>query len=268
LKTFSFVPFILTILAGGLVSAQPVMPPDRVGIDEKLSYPLPGGLSFHDEKGTLVDLRSIMRRPTVLSLVYLSCTHICPTLLGSLAEALGKIDLTPGRDYSLVTVSFDDRDLPELARQKKENYIKAVGRPVSETSWIFLTGDAQTINAFTDAVGFAFRRDRDGFSHPRVLLFFSPDGRIARYLYGTTFSPFDLRMALAEAAGTEKALSLDKLLLFLYHYDRGENRYLFNLPKVLAVILVAATASFLLFWLVAKKQGLSEGQRLGEGNGS
>jgi len=142
-----------------------------------------------------------------------------------------------------------------------------VGRPVSESSWNFLTGDAQNIKAFTEAVGFAFRREQDGFAHPPVLIFFSSDGRIARYLYGKTFSPFDIRMALAEAAGTEKALSVDKLLLFLYHYDRRENRYLFNLPKVLAVILVAAAASFLLFRLTAKSRGLSEGRRFGEGDG-
>ena len=136
-----------------------------------------------------------------------------------------------------ITISFDDRDTPAIASEKKRNYLKATGRPFPETTWRFLTGDKKNIAEFTRAVGFTFREEKNGFSHPRALIFLSPGGTVSRYLYGMSFSPFDIRMALKEASAGSSFFSAERLSLFCYHYDPGENRYVFNLARSLAAVL-------------------------------
>ncbi len=160
---------------------------------------VPRDLILFDEKGGKVSLRQLTDKPAIISLVYFSCNSRCPLLLGNLAETLGKVDINPD-DYRVITISFDDRDTPALASEKRRNYLKATGRPFPETTWRFLTGDKQNIADFTRAVGFTFKQEKNGFSHPRALIFLSPGGTVSRYLYGMLFTPFDITMALKEAS--------------------------------------------------------------------
>jgi protein SCO1/2 len=207
-------------------------------IEEKLGKHIPGGLTFYDETGNRVTLERIIEKPAIVSLVYFNCNHACPSLLGGLAEALHKMELDPMKDYQVLTISFDKRDTPQVAFQKKKNYLLAAGKSFPDASWKFLTGDEENIRKFTGSVGFEFNEEGEGFAHPRVLLFLSRDGRVVRYLYGVKFQPFDIRMALAEAAGEGRGFSTGKLLLFSYSYDDQENRYLFNLPRVFGTVVM------------------------------
>lgn len=231
-----FFPVLISTISLLIVIWAECAVPGTIGIEEKPGQQVPLNAMFSDEKGNRVALGKIIQRPTIVSLVYLRCTHNCPLLLWGLADALGKIDLSPSRDYSLITISFDDKDTPEVAREKKRNYIKAVGKPFPETSWNFLTGDGETINKFTEAVGFRFSRENNGFSHPRGLIVLSPTGRVVRYLYGTTFFPFDIKMALTEAS-QEKKTGYASLLLYCFGYDHGEKKYVFNISKVFLTVL-------------------------------
>ena len=124
--------------------------------------------------------------------------HECPMLLNGLAEALGKLELVkPGRDFKVITLSFDDKDTPAIALDKKRNYVKAIGKPFPTEDWTFLTGDAVAIKKFTDSIGFKFQRDSEhDFSHPVTLVVIAPGGKIVRYLEGTSFLPFEVTMAL------------------------------------------------------------------------
>lgn len=139
-----------------------------------------------------------------------------------------------------------------MALQKKKNYLPAAGNSFPDASWRFLTGDEDNIRRLTEAVGFRFTKREGGFSHPKVLLFLSRDGRVVRYLYGTNFQPFDIRMALAEAAGEEHGFSGGKLLLFSYSYDQRENTYFFNLPKVFGTVLLFTGAALAFFMLITR----------------
>lgn len=225
-------------------------------INEQLGQKIPSGLVFKDETGKKISFDSLIERPTVVSLVYLNCTSICPVILGGLAESLRKLELDPRKDYQIVTMSFDEKDIPMTALEKKKNYIMAAGETFPAASWRFLTGDEENIRKFTEAVGFEYRREKDGFSHPRVLIFLSPDKRVARYLFGMNFPPFDIRMGLAEAAGVKNVLTVSELLLFSYSYDPYEKRYLFNFRKVFFTVLLSAVASLTVFVIVSKKRDL------------
>ena len=223
------------------------------GIDEMVGQTVPLDLSFIDEKGEKVSLRQLTDKPALISFVYFSCSSRCPLLLGKLAETLGKVDINSD-DYRVITVSFDDRDTPAIASENKRNYLKATGRPFPETTWRFLTGDKKNIAELTRAVGFNFKEEKKGFSHPRTLIFLSPGGTVSRYLYGMSFSPFDIRMALKEASAGNSFLSADRLSLFCYCYDPEENKYIFNLERSLAAVLFMVMSFSLAIFLMARRK--------------
>ncbi len=156
---------------------------------------------FTDENSKRVNLKDL--RQTGDHSAGLSRLHPhLPLLLTGLAQALGKLEMiTPGKDFTVITLSFDEKDTPLIARDKKRNYIKAVGRPFPEKAWKFLTGDAANIRKFTDSIGFKFQRDGETTSPiPITLVVVSPQGKIVRYLDGVSFLPFDITMAVNEAA--------------------------------------------------------------------
>jgi protein SCO1/2 len=175
-------------------------------------------------------------------------------LLAGLADLLGRVDLEPGKDFSLITISFDETDTPEVAGERKRNYLTAIGKPFPEAEWKFLTGDGENIRKFTDSVGFHFTREKDGFNHPVVLVVLSPDGKIVRYLYGKNFLPFDLKMAVAEAARGQVGLSVQRLLLFCYSYDAPGRSYVFNILRVYGVVMILLVVSLFVYLTVTKRK--------------
>jgi len=246
---------VLTILLSGAAAGQYTQ---SFGIDEKIGQTVPPDLVFFDEAGEKVSLRQFTDKPAIISLVYYSCGSRCPLLLGNLAQALSSLNLNPAA-YRIITVSFDDRDTPALASEMKRNYIKAIGKPFPGSSWRFLTGDSENIKRFTDALGFSFRKEPGGFSHPRALIFLFPGGVVGRYLYGMSFLPFDVQMSLHESSGKRSFFSADRLALFCYSYDPEENRYVFHLARSLAVFFfLLGVTSIALYWVARRKEGIDE----------
>jgi len=230
----------------------------EIALTERLGNSLAADAVFHDEDGRPVNLRQSIDTPTIIAPVYLSCVHECPLLLTGLAQALGKLDVVvPGRDFKVVTVSFDDRDTPAISRDKKPNYLKAVGRPFPADAWRFLTGDSKNIRKFTDSIGFRFQQDgKHDFSHPITLVVVSPRGKIVRYLEGTTFLPFELTMALTEAAEGRVSSTTRKALLYCYSYDPLKKSYVFNILKVAGTVMVLFLGGFLAYLMLSgRKKG-------------
>jgi protein SCO1/2 len=227
-----------------------------IALDEKLGQYLPADATFVDENGKKTDLKKSIDKPTIIAPVYLHCTHECPLLLNGLAVALGKMDLvTPGKDFRLITLSFDDRDTPAIAHDKKRNYLKAIGRPFPEDDWKFLTGDAVNIRKFTESIGFKFQRDgAHDFSHPVVLVVIAPGGKIVRYLYGTSFLPFEVTMALTEAAQGRVGSTTRKVLQYCFSYDPLKKSYVFNILKVTGTVMVLFVGSFLAYLLISTRK--------------
>ena len=242
----------LALAAGPVVKAQapapspaaPVFTPEEVGLDEKLGATIPLDLQLKDEAGQPVTLRQLITKPTVISLNYFRCAGICTPQLAGVAEVLNRTQAVPGQDFQVLTVSFDERDEPEVAAQKRTNYLGEITRPFPPDAWRFLTGPAATTKALADAVGFKFKKVGEDFVHAGVLVFVSPQGKITRYMYGTTYLPADFQMAAQEAARGEAQPTINKFLKFCFSYDPAGRRYVLNTTAIGAIATLLAAAVF------------------------
>jgi protein SCO1/2 len=155
----------------------------------------------------------------------------------------------------VIALSFDENDTPLIARDKKVNYIKAIGRPFPEDAWKFLTGDKTNIRKFTDSIGFKFQRDsQHDFSHPVTLVVIAPGGKIVRYIEGLTFLPFEVTMAITEAAQGRVGTTTQKVLQYCFSYDPLKKSYVFNILKVTGTVMVLFVGSFLVYLLKTTKK--------------
>lgn len=231
----------------------------KVAIFEKLGDHVFLGLEFVSDEGKKVVLQDLVDKPTLISLVYFSCRHACPMLLNGVAEVLGKTDLTAGKDFNLISVSFDENDTAELAAETKRNYIQAIGKPFPADEWRFLTGTKENIAKLTEAVGFSFKREANGmFTHPVTLIVLSKEGKVTRYLSGTTFLPFDLKMAVTEASEGRVGSVVKRAFLYCFSYDPASQRYVFNMLKVFGTVTLIFVGSFIAYLIVTGRKYRNE----------
>lgn len=253
-----FALFLTLVLTAGPAGAQThTLPPasDEVGIDEQLGGYVPRGLGFLEASGDSVYLDDLIDKPVVLTLVYYHCPSICMPLLNSVAEVVEKTDLDIGKDYRVVTVSFDKYDNPKTASRVKDNITTTLGENVPADAWVFLTGDSVNIGKLIDGVGFRVKRVDKDFAHGSALIVIAPDGKIVRYLYGLVYAPFDLKMAVAEATKGTVVPSISRVLRFCFSYDPEGREYVFNLTRVVGVLVLVFMAIFVItITLMGKKR--------------
>ncbi|MGO9209124.1 MAG: SCO family protein [Terriglobales bacterium] len=200
----------------------------EVGIDQRIGQQLPLDLVFHDEAGRSVPLRSYFgQRPVLLTLVYYQCPMLCSQVLNGVVGGLLPQKLSVGRDFDIVTVSFDPRDTPAVATEKRDTYLKRYGRADAEKGWHFLTGDTPAIEALTKAVGFRYAWDPkiQQYAHASGIMVATPEGRLSHYLYGIEYTPKDLRLALVESSAGKLGNVVDQINLYCYHYDPATGKY-------------------------------------------
>lgn len=202
---------------------------EGVGITEHLDAKLPLDAEFRDEEGRPVRLGAFFqgRRPVILTLNYYRCPMLCTLQLNGLVDALRAMPWLPGREFEIVTISFDPLETPTLARFKKQNYIKEYGRAEAVAGWHFLTGREDNIRRVTETVGFTYRYDKDTeqYVHAAALFVCTPDGRLSQYLYGVKYDPRTLRLSLLEASEGRTGSTFDQILMFCFHYDATQGRY-------------------------------------------
>lgn len=225
---------------------------DELGVYEHLDEYISDDLIFTDELFNEVNLLESIDKPTIISLVYYECPGICSPLLNGLAEAMEKTDVIVGEDYQVYTISFSHTEEPPLARKKKRTYQKLVTQGNTDESWKFFTGDSSNITRLLKDVGFAVKKDGKEYIHPGTLIVLSPNGKITRYLYGSTyFLPFDIKMAVVEAAQGKSGPTINKVLNYCFSYDPAGKKYVFNITKISGSIILFF-ALLLLFSLLYK----------------
>lgn len=241
-------------LAAGVVVAPWASPKDapalKIGLTEHLGETVPGGLRFIAENGDTVVLRDLVDRPTLVSLVYYTCPSICRPLLTEVTDMLGKlqaIDMQPNRDYRVLTISFDETDSPADLTLLKNEYYDKLPNGFPRDSWTFLTADSATIAAFTNAVGFGFQRAENDFAHPTTLVVLSPEGKITRYLTGSSYLPLDIKMALIEAREGKLGATIIKFYKFCYSYDPSGEKVVLNATRIVGLSTLAGVAGIILF---------------------
>ena len=180
----------------------------------------------------------------MLTLNYFRCAGICTPQLGGVAEVMNRTQAIPGQDLQVLTVSFDERDEPEIAAQKRTNYLAEITRPFPPGAWRFLTGPSATTKALADAVGFKFKRVGDDFVHPAAIILLSHKGQITRYMYGVTYLPADVQLAAQEAARGEAQPTINKFLKFCFSYDPGGRKYVLNTTAIGATVIILGALIF------------------------
>jgi protein SCO1 len=200
-----------------------------VGIEQKLGEQVPLQLPFRDETGKIVALGEYFQsgRPVILSLVYFNCQMLCSQVLAEMAHTLRRLKFDAGKQFEIVTVSFDPRETPQMAAAAKSKYLAMYGRPGSESGWRFLTGEQPSIIALSNAVGFHYSWDSrtKQFAHATGIMLLTPQGRVAQYYYGARYFPSDLRLGLIEASHNRIGTLADQIVLYCYHYDPRTGRY-------------------------------------------
>ncbi len=223
---------------------------DEVGIEEHLDAGLPLDLEFVDEDGNTVRLGDYFdgRRPVILTLNYYRCPMLCGLQLNGVVDGLEQMDWTPGVEFEMVTVSINPLETPELAAAKKQNYLKRYQRPAAARGWHFLTGKEVDIRRLAEAVGFGYRYDpeTDQYAHAAAIFVSTPDGRVARYLYGIEYPQRKMKLALMEASEGRIGGPLDQLIMYCYHYDPSSRRYA---PVAMNIMRLGGGATALVFGL-------------------
>jgi len=232
----------------------------EVRIEQKLDQQLPLDLVFRDESGQQVKLGQYFgKKPVVLAFVYYDCPMVCTQVLNAMVTSFRVLPFEIGKDYDVVTVSFDPRETSLLATAKKQVYMKYLPermRADANSGWHFLTGDQASITQLTDAVGFHYRYDEatKQFAHASGIMMTTPQGKLARYFYGVDYPARDLRLGLIESSENKIGSPVEQLLLYCYHYDPATGTYGLAIMKVMRIAGVATLLGIAAMILLLKSR--------------
>jgi protein SCO1/2 len=203
----------------------------QVGYDQRLGEQVPLDLPFRDEAGRAVRLGQYFapqsNRPVILVLAYYRCPMLCDLVIQGVTSTLKPLTFNPGEEFDVVVASFDPKDTPHKAAERKKTTLHDYGRTGHDAGWHFLTGPQPSIDALTRAVGFryVYDKERDEFAHPAGMVILTPGGKVSRYLFGIDFPPRNVRFGIIESTDEKIGTAVDQLLLYCYHYNPAIGRY-------------------------------------------
>jgi protein SCO1/2 len=255
--TIAFLSLSLLLLIPGHLTGQTAISPQEtdVGIEEHLDDFVPLDIMVIDEKNQTTNLGALIDKPTIINLVYYRCPGICSPLMEGLADVMDKVDLELGKDYQVLTISFDPRESIELAHRKKNNYLNLLSNPEpAREHWQFFVSDSADIARLTDAVGFKYRKAGNDFVHAATIVIVSPAGKITRYLNGTFFLPFELTMAITEASEGISAPTVNRILQFCFAYDPVGQKYVLSMTRVSLPLITFSSVIIVLILVVRTRK--------------
>ncbi len=237
-----------------------VRPPglQHVGIQQNLNEQIPADLVFTDESGRTVRVGDYFgKKPMILNLVYFTCPMLCGEELNGLESALRILKFDVGKEFDVITVSFDPKDTPDAAAKKKAEILKRYKRAGAEQGWHFLVGNQGSIDKIAQAAGFEFEYDTktQQFAHSPAIMVLTPQGKIAQYYYGIDYPPKDLRLALVDASQEKIGNVVDEVLLYCYHYDPAKGKYSATIVRILRLAGVATLLCLGTLFIVLFRRG-------------
>jgi protein SCO1/2 len=232
----------------------------NVGFEPPLNAHLPLDLAFRDETGRSIQFREYFsQKPVLLAFVYYGCPMLCDQTEQGVVGALRMLSFNPGRDYEVVFVSFDPRESPDMAAQKKELAMTHFRRPETAAGWHFLTGPRESIDALTHAANFRYSFDEKSglFAHAAGIMLLTPDGRISRYFYGVEYPARDVRLGLVDASAGKIGTPIDRALLFCYRYDPTLARYSASILSIIRLAGVLTILSLVAAILIFRRRDIA-----------
>lgn len=225
----------------------------QISFDQRLNSQVSLDLSFRDENGKAVALRDYFgEKPVVLVLGYYQCPMLCTLTFNGMVEAMNDMRWSIGKEFTVVHVSIDPKETAVLAAAKKQTYLKRYGRAGAGAGWHFLTGDEPEIRKLADEVGFHYAYDASikQYAHPSGLVILTPDGKVAKYFFGVTFSPAQVYAALQDASKRKVGSPIERLVLLCFHYSPIKGKYGALIMSVVR-ILGAVTLVGMMWLLIA-----------------
>lgn len=221
------------LLSVNLAAAQLIVDNDRslqdIDVEEHLGEAIPLDLTFVASTGDTVQMADYFdgERPVLLTLAYYDCPMLCTLVLNGLTKGIAPLEWRPGERYRMLTVSIDPKETPQLALQKQKTYVESLNKEGITDGWVFHVGQKADIDSLANALGFQYYyvEDRDEYAHPAVVFILTPEGKISRYLYGLNYNPNDLKLGLLEASQGKIGNTIEKLLLYCFHYDPQSGSY-------------------------------------------
>ena len=224
----------------------------KIGINQKMGAQVPIDLPFTDEFGREVTLRRYLEKPVILALVYYQCPSLCNEVLNAVLRSVKNLEMTAGKQYDVVAVSFDPRETSRMAAAKKQTYVNGYGRPSAEEGWHFLTGPESSSKGLAESVGFRYVYDAltNQYAHGSAIMILTPAGRVARYFYGINYPARDVRLGLVEASNERIGTATDQVLLYCFHYDPATGKYALVVMNVLRLAALVTLGSLCAFMMV------------------
>jgi len=230
----------------------------NVAFRPELNGQVPLDTAFREESGKSVQLGQYFhqQKPVLLAFVYYGCPMLCTQLEQGVVGSLRMLSFSPGRDYEVVVVSFDERDTPEMAAAKKNTAMDHFRRKETAAGWHFLSGSRESIAAVTNSANFHFNFDAKNnlFAHASGIMLLTPEGRISRYFYGVEFPGRDLRLGLVDASQGKIGTPVDKMLLFCFQYDPSTARYSATILRIMRVLALMTIAGLLLMIVIYRQR--------------
>lgn len=227
---------------GSRALAQPGGVLADVGFDQKLNTTIPLDLRFRDEDGKSVVLAEYFgKKPVILTLGYADCPLLCSQVLSGLARGLRPLKYSIGKEFDVINVSINPDETSERALKQKTTYVKRYNREGAAAGWHFLTGDKASIQALARSVGFRYSYSpRTGlYAHAAGLVFLTPAGKVARYIYGVEPEAREMEYALMDASIGKIGSPIARMILYCYDYDPTTGRYTFAIMNVIRAFGVA-----------------------------
>jgi len=210
----------------------------QIGFEEKQGQYADLSTKLVNEAGDTVLLKDVITKPTILNLVYFQCAGTCSPLMWGISKFIDGMDLQLGKDYEVVTISFDPTENIKLGINKKASYLSTMKKKEDAKNWLFFVSDSADIAKLTRSVGFDYQKVNDQYVHPTGLIALAANGKIVRYLRGIDFLPFDIKITLVEAAKGKIGPSINRLLAVCYGYDSKGNQFVFNVTRVSAIVIL------------------------------
>ena len=245
--------FLIGIVNGQeLVKSDIIKPEVEIGIVERLGDTIPLNRWFINETNDTITLGQLIKKPTILCFVYFDCPNLCSPLMDGVADMVSKLDLTLGKDYQIITISFNTKDTPEKARVKKVNFVQKIGKE-NQQYWTYLTGTQENITAITSAIGYRYKAQGLDFAHASAIFVLSPQGKITRYLYGLTYLPFDVKMAIIEAQKGIARPTINRILEYCFAYNPNSKTYTIQVTRIIGTITLLIAVIVFISLLLKKR---------------
>lgn len=235
-----------------------------VGITDKLGGQVDLDLHFFNEEGKAVRLGDFFaaKKPVIISLAYYECPMLCGVVLNAMVDGFKDLAWTPGKEFTVLNLSFDPKEKFNLAAEKKKNIIESLGKPDAAAGWHFLTGDENEIKSLASQLGFGYRWDENEkqYAHGAGIFVLTPEGKLSRVLYGIQYRPSDLRLSLLEASSGKIGTIIDRIILFCFSYNTTTRQYslvLYRVVQVGALVTVLIVGAFIAFMRMREIRGSS-----------